>query len=241
MNSVITLLRLLIVHLAISAFIYRKILNLNDYKRFFKKKWVYISSVFYSIFVFAAFSLWNKVWLIPCYIFLFIAICFAVSLIKSNIIKIVLSQIFLLLILIATWIYLTEFNSILILHSLQDIFNSKNILLIIFGFLILIWPSGYLIGLLTEPFRMQLEDKEVSKGLEKAGLWIGIIERTIIYIFILTNSLTAIAFLITAKSIFRFGELRKPGNRKEAEYILIGTLISYSNAMIIGFLIKLFL
>jgi len=49
-----------------------------------------------------------------------------------------------------------------------------------------------------------VNDEEVSKGLEKAGMWSGCIERTIIYIFVLSNFLTAIAFLVTAKSIFRY-------------------------------------
>ena len=35
-----------------------------------------------------------------------------------------------------------------------------------------------------------------------------------------------IGFLIAAKSVFRFGELTSPDRRKQAEYIIIGTLFS---------------
>lgn len=39
---------------------------------------------------------------------------------------------------------------------------------------------------------------------------------------------SAIGFLIAAKSVFRFGELSDRANRLEAEYITIGTLLSFA-------------
>jgi hypothetical protein len=44
--------------------------------------------------------------------------------------------------------------------------------------------------------------------------------------------------LIAAKSIFRFGELKDSENRKEAEYILIGTFASFLFALVISLLIR---
>lgn len=45
-------------------------------------------------------------------------------------------------------------------------------------------------------------------------------------------------FLITAQSILRFSETKKESGRKEAEYILIGTLISFAFAILTGLLIN---
>jgi hypothetical protein len=43
---------------------------------------------------------------------------------------------------------------------------------------------------------------------------------------------------VAAKSILRFGEVREPAQRKEAEYIIIGTLMSFSWALLIAFGIR---
>jgi len=47
--------------------------------------------------------------------------------------------------------------------------------------------------------------------------------------------------LIAAKSIFRFGEIKEPKYRREAEYIIIGTLMSFSYGILISYATKYFL
>lgn len=237
-NSV---LRLLIIHFLVSASVYTKMYKIGDHRKIYKSKWIYISSIIYSILLYCGYSSWNDFWIIPGLFIAFFIISILCYQIKQISIRLLVFQGTLLLILFSLWSFLSDFKYISILPKLTSLIYSKNILLVFFGFIIVIWPTGYIVGQITEPFRKQLGDEEVSKGLEKAGMWIGCIERTIIYIFVLSNFLTAIAFLVTAKSIFRFGEISKSGNRKEAEYILIGTLLSYSSAMIIGFLVKYFL
>ncbi|MBE0653837.1 MAG: DUF3307 domain-containing protein [Bacteroidales bacterium] len=59
-----------------------------------------------------------------------------------------------------------------------------------------------------------------------------------VFCFILLNQWIAIGFLITAKSVFRFGDLRDSRNRKLTEYILIGTLISFGFAIVTGILVQ---
>jgi len=56
-----------------------------------------------------------------------------------------------------------------------------------------------------------------------AGKYIGMLERSVAFILILYSQYTAIAFLMTAKTITRFNELN---HRDIAEYYLIGTLLS---------------
>lgn len=60
------------------------------------------------------------------------------------------------------------------------------------------------------------------------------LERLFVFLFFMMNQWIAIGFLITAKSVFRFGDLRHSKDRKLTEYILIGTLTSFGFAFITG-------
>ena len=63
-------------------------------------------------------------------------------------------------------------------------------------------------------------------GIVKGGRIIGYLERGLITLFVLVGYPAGIGFLIAAKSIFRFGELTDASRRWQAEYIIIGTLLS---------------
>lgn len=71
-----------------------------------------------------------------------------------------------------------------------------------------------------------------------AGLVIGILERLMIVIFIQLNFLPGIGFLLAAKSIFRFGDLTNTKNTKFTEYILLGTFLSFTIALVLGVVLK---
>ena len=75
---------------------------------------------------------------------------------------------------------------------------------------------------------------EIDKSLDNAGNYIGILERLLIFCFLINNHFEAIGFLLAAKSIFRFGDLKEATDRKLTEYVLIGTLLSFGIAIIIG-------
>jgi hypothetical protein len=47
-------------------------------------------------------------------------------------------------------------------------------------------------------------------------------------------NLKPLVFLLAAKSIFRFGDLKKVKDRKLTEYVLIGTLLSFGIAILVG-------
>ena len=85
--------------------------------------------------------------------------------------------------------------------------------------------------------RFKLEALE-AKGIKGAGKYIGYFERFLILTFTLLNQYTAMALVLTAKSIARFEALRE---RKFAEYYLMATLCSVSIAIFIGILLRLFL
>jgi hypothetical protein len=57
-----------------------------------------------------------------------------------------------------------------------------------------------------------------------------------VFLFILSAQPAGVGFLVAAKSIFRFGELKDNETRMEAEYIIIGTMLSFAWALTIAWL-----
>ncbi len=73
-----------------------------------------------------------------------------------------------------------------------------------------------------------------SGSLANAGNYIGILERLFVFAFIVTGNWDGIGFLLAAKSVFRFGDLKESKDRKLTEYVLIGTLLSFGIAILTG-------
>jgi hypothetical protein len=94
------------------------------------------------------------------------------------------------------------------------------------------FPASIIMGKLLEPMSDQIELDH--KSLPNAGKYIGIIERLFVLTFIILGRWEAIGLLITAKSVFRFNDLKERNSRKLTEYILIGTLLSFGLAIISG-------
>jgi len=59
-------------------------------------------------------------------------------------------------------------------------------------------------------------------------------ERILVFTFVINNHFEGIGFLIAAKSILRFNDIKGSEARKEAEYVLIGTLMSFAASIITG-------
>jgi len=70
---------------------------------------------------------------------------------------------------------------------------------------------------------------------------IGVLERALIYVFIMVGQPAAIGFLIAAKSILRFGEVKDSQDRMNVEYIIIGTMMSFLFAVVVGYCIRFFI
>jgi len=101
------------------------------------------------------------------------------------------------------------------------------------GFILITSPLGILTG---KFLNVVIADKNKINKIDVSG-WIGILERILILIFITTGQFSAIGFLIAAKSVFRFNDTREDGNKK-AEYFLLGTLISFTLAIVVGLIIN---
>ncbi|MBN1498582.1 MAG: hypothetical protein JW982_00370 [Spirochaetes bacterium] len=114
------------------------------------------------------------------------------------------------------------------------------------GFLFSINEINNLIRLVLKTLNVEpVKKKNLSKGkfeivLNKVefnrGKIIGILERVLIYFFVITGYFASIGFIIAAKAFARFKEL---DDQDFAEYVLIGTLLSTSLSVFIGFFINL--
>jgi hypothetical protein len=142
------------------------------------------------------------------------------------------------LIIVLVWlIYWQQFQMFSIAAS--RIVNNEKFWAVSLAYLLLSTPSSVLIGKMTHRWSQDTGISVGNKGLKNAGKWIGIMERLLIFTFIVINEISAIGFLLAAKSVFRFGDLKDPSDHKKTEYIIIGTFISFSIAIAIGLTYKL--
>mgnify|MGYP000925092131 CR=1 FL=1 len=109
--------------------------------------------------------------------------------------------------------------------------------ILITGILFLTKPTSIIIKNIISIWTPESKNKN-DDSLENAGNYIGIFERLFVFCFILTGHFEAIGFLLAAKSIFRFGDLKEAKDRKLTEYVLIGTLLSFGIALLTGLLVQ---
>jgi hypothetical protein len=101
------------------------------------------------------------------------------------------------------------------------------------GLILVTQPLGILVG----KFLNVITKAGSEKAKLDASAWIGILERILIVIFVSMLQFQAIGFLVAAKSIYRFSDTHKDGAAK-AEYYLLGTLFSFTLAIITGLAIS---
>jgi hypothetical protein len=112
------------------------------------------------------------------------------------------------------------------------------VLVVLCGMVLAVFAGGILVSILVQPMLEEIHPAQASitisteqRGLENGGKLIGQLERTLILLFILSAQPAGVGFLIAAKSILRFGELKDNDARMEAEYIIIGTMLSFTWAL----------
>ena len=93
------------------------------------------------------------------------------------------------------------------------------LLIVLSGAILAVKAGGILIGMAVRPFLDEIKNNEndvdmktkaSGRGLKNGGKVIGQLERSLIFLFILMGQLSGIGFLIAAKSVFRFGEVKDP-------------------------------
>ncbi|WP_175622651.1 DUF3307 domain-containing protein [Chryseobacterium schmidteae] len=129
-------------------------------------------------------------------------------------------------------LYFGEFNF--------DFLKDQDFLKILMGALFLTTPASIFIKLLLSSWTPVTEEEGniQSDSLSSAGKYIGILERLLVFTFIVVNHWEGVGFMIAAKSVFRFSDLAQAKQRKLTEYVLIGTLLSFGIAVLAGILIK---
>lgn len=112
--------------------------------------------------------------------------------------------------------------------------------LVVVTYLVIYMPMGVLIGQLLAHWAPQMPPsaKADNDSLLRAGKQIGYLERTLILTFVLIGQIPAVGFLLAAKSIFRFGDLRQSDDKMRTEYVLLGTLFSFTLTIMLGLLVK---
>jgi len=144
----------------------------------------------------------------------------------------------------------------------EDSLNYFYIFLCIVSGILLVAPfGGILVGTLTKSIGEEINEAaakvtaegggddaseedaksvavNLADGLTNGGQYIGWLERLLTMLFLLIGQPTGIGFLIAAKSILRFGEVKDSAHRKMAEYIIIGTFLSFGWALMVSVAIK---
>ncbi|MDF2550735.1 MAG: hypothetical protein K0R77_10 [Chryseobacterium sp.] len=147
-----------------------------------------------------------------------------------------------------SWFFIDQALHTLVITGVSFYFNEfsfeflkdQEILKILMAALFLTTPASIFIKILLSSWTPVPEtaDNIQTESLSSAGKYIGILERLLVFTFILVNHWEGVGFMVAAKSVFRFSDLAQAKQRKLTEYVLIGTLLSFGLAVLTGILIK---
>ncbi len=146
---------------------------------------------------------------------------------KSSVWLFITDQLAHLTVILVMWCWLTDIH----LWVVSDWLCDNRIWTVALCYMLALKPASILLGLFIANWTPANNDKN---SLPNAGAWIGYFERVLILTFMLVGCMEGIGFLLAAKSIFRFGELTKPREVKITEYVMIGTLSSFTIAILLG-------
>ena len=233
MNTAI-LTRLLFAHILSDFFLQTESLCRGKYKGG-KKQILYllVHSVIHAAVAYLFVGLWNN-WIIPLIIFIthFVIDWIKTSRKEDNAKVFIIDQMAHLVVIFLLWNFMADTFPLCQLWNNFDWDNTK-IWAILIGYALMLKPSSVLLNLLLNKWGSVTN----NKSLPKAGEWIGYLERILILTFVLTNNVEGVGFLLAAKSVFRFGELKKSDDVKTTEYILLGTFSSFTIAILTGFIL----
>ena len=230
LDSLSLISRLLIAHFVVDFVFQRKQWVEQKYQRKWKAPWLYIHGSLAGTMAYLFAADWSAIWLIPAIGVTHIVIDGVKSEFSDTLWSFIVDQAAHLLIILAGWVLLlNSFGSLIVLLGLIN----ARFWIILLLYLIIIVPTATLIQKFIEPWQKELKP-DTAPSLQKAGLWIGRMERILIVTFLLLGRFDAIGFLIAAKAVFRFSDTKNGTDRKETEYFLIGTLASFTIAVILG-------
>lgn len=121
------------------------------------------------------------------------------------------------------------------LEAYVPLYNiNSTYLLILLGGLVCMKPANIMIREIFNLYQLQNITPDESNDLPNAGKLIGSIERILAYLFVMLGQYEALGFLIAAKSLLRFRDT----DTAKTEYVLVGTLLSFAIAVLVGVGVK---
>lgn len=102
----------------------------------------------------------------------------------------------------------------------------------VLGGIVLCIQTGAIVVAKTVRPLLDGEQFEEMKGVPGGGRMIGYLERGLTLLLFWIGQPAGIGFLVTAKSILRFGDITGSRNRQITEYVIIGTFLSFGWAIL---------
>lgn len=90
-------------------------------------------------------------------------------------------------------------------------------------------PANWLVRWVLRVVRADIPEES-----NRAGRWIGILERLLIFVLVVAGQAAAAGIVVAAKSILRYPEISSTPQRIAPEYVLIGSLASWLLAFTAG-------
>ncbi len=109
-----------------------------------------------------------------------------------------------------------------------------SVILIILAFFAAAKPANIFVRTCLKSANITIGDESAKTDKFHSGKIIGTCERFLILTFVLLSQYEAIGFLVAAKSILRFGSTQET---EKSEYVLAGTLLSISIALVLGLIV----
>ncbi|MCF8371268.1 MAG: DUF3307 domain-containing protein [Bacteroidales bacterium] len=240
MNDIITaqdisvLMRLLLAHILADFFLQSKAMVTDRSTKHWKSTKMIYHVLIHAVLVYVVLWEYTNVWPAVLVLISHYLIDLVKSYQKESIYSFLADQLSHIAVLVFIWMIIRNIGTGELIQAIIPE-NKPEIWIYLFAFVFVTWPVGILISKSTYNWQSQLT---LTKGLPDAGKWIGIFERVLILIFVLVNQYAGIGFLIAAKSVLRFNDIKNPEYKKEAEYILIGTMLSFTVAIASGLALK---
>ena len=230
--------QLLLAHVLTDFVLQTKAIVKDKRKRGVRSLWLYLHAALAGVLTYLLLADWDS-FLVPLVIAVthFFIDLWKLSTKKDSLKIFLLDQFLHLVVLFAAWVYLSPAGDNFP-ENITSLMKEPTFLMLILAYLIVIYPVGFIIGKATQKWQEELAKEDALNSLKKAGRTIGVFERVLILTLILTDNFGAIGFLIGAKSILRFSDSKAGNARKQTEYVLIGTLMSFALSIIVGSLVR---
>lgn len=122
-------------------------------------------------------------------------------------------------------------------NLLGDYHSYQKALKIISALILAVPVGASVVGRILQPYA-ESAGVDTRVGIPNAGRFIGKLERLFVFLLICLDEPAGLAFLMFAKSLLRFGSVSDRRNRQLAEYVIIGTLLSFMWAAGVALLLK---